>query len=239
MTLPAGYEIKADEKRLLDLDDKHKKGKITQAEFKEYKRLLQEKRERDELAQAQAAGPQPWLISNAELAALIGVTGKTICEWAKLGMPKVRQGTYDFRKVFPWWMENIISRDDDDDGTTTALKRDFLREKIRKARVEADEAEGKVWPVDEIHGQWCRRVAELRQALLTLAVRLPALLEGKPISEMRNMIQKEASTMLETYSRGSRYCPPLEEAQIQEVITQCLPKSSPGTPRKKRGRPRK
>ena len=134
-----------------------------------------------------------------------GVTAQTISKWKQLGMPCESRGAYDIERCFAWWRDTINAGDDDE--TTTSAKARYWNAKAEEAEINVAKTRGDLISMADVLDQWCRRVSEVRQGLLSLETRLPPLLEGKTLREMRQSIKTEVYALLEGYARQGRYCP--------------------------------
>ena len=143
-------------------------------------------------------------VSTSDVCDFFGVTRETISEWTKNGMPKVATGAYHLKACFDWWCENINK--DNDDETLTKAKRKYWTAKAEEMETKVAQTKGNLISKEEVVEQWCWRIGEFRQAMLSLPVRLPPILEGKPVREMRDIIQREAHGILEGYSREGKFC---------------------------------
>jgi len=161
--------------------------------------------ERYEASKNQESNPLE--MDNTGMAGFFEVTAKTICAWAKMGMPKESYGSYNLKKCFDWWCENIERTKEDNDPKITELRAENLRIKNDRERMKRDTEREMLFPKAEIANEWVKRVVEIRQGLLTLPVKLPPLLEGKPADEMRPVIKTVIYRLLEAYSRGSKFTP--------------------------------
>ena len=201
MALPKNIREQADAKRLGDLHKKHLAGKITSSEYREYTRLVDEQKEREAAQEAQAEG-RAWLIGNRDLSDLIGVSQKTICAWAKLGMPRIARDQYDFKQVFPWWQENINAGPEDRDETITAAKKQYWLEKVENLRIKNEALRGEYVRQDDVLKAAGEVMSQFRNALRSLRTRLPPVLVGKPLEEMIPVIEQEVDRFLADMAEG-------------------------------------
>jgi hypothetical protein len=83
------------------------------------------------------------------------------------------------------------------------------REKVRllKESILVEELKKTFFPKGEVRAEWCKRLAEVTAGLQNLIDRLPPLLEGKSMSERREIIASEIFRLRERYARGDRFCP--------------------------------
>lgn len=190
---------KVKQKRLADLLKKHQEGKTSASEVKELDALLAE---REKQSDATA-----WLCSNAQLASLLEVSQKTICEWAKNGMPKVSTGTYDFAKVFPWWKKEIYEGKEDQDETITEAKRKYWVERARRETMRNDIQLENLLPCEKVYPEWTARAAGLRQTLIAIPSRMAPTLANQSEDTIRTKLREEIFIMLENFCRDSAYCP--------------------------------
>jgi hypothetical protein len=204
MAIPAGFTkidlaiIKASRERLLA-------GKRITAAEKELCDRYEAAQEEQAAAAGGAGGPgsskeQPWTVRSAALAELLGVTQKTIAAWVKLGMPREAFGIYNFRRVFPWWMDNINSGPEDRDETVTAAKKRFWLEKVENLRLKNGILRGEFVAVEEVLQAHGAIVGSIKNAVRSWASRLPPMIAGKSQEEMLPVIRAEMDAALRTLS---------------------------------------
>lgn len=113
----------------------------------------------------------------AGIASCFGVTTRTVREWKERGCP-LETGRYDIAAVSDW-RDKTLRRPPDpidadpllgSDGDSPALE-EYRRAKAALARLELAEREGKLVPVDELHGLLTEGAAVLRRAGETLSRR--------------------------------------------------------------------
>lgn len=172
-----------------------------------------ERRQYDELAdiygnntdQQQESGQSSLVVPLPVVAQFFKVSAQTVCNWADKGMPKLKHGHYDLCKAFDWWKINI-----DGDNPTAGAMQDhkvrYWKEMADSKEIENLTSRGLLIAKDEVIDHWTARIAVVRQSLLTLPARLPAILEGKNPQSMRQIIHDEVTRILEDYARGGKYC---------------------------------
>ena len=141
-----------------------------------------------------------WLVRSGALAELLGVTQKTIAAWAKLGMPRHAYGEYDFKTVFPWWMENINAGPEDRDATITETKKKYWQEKVENLRIKNEALRGGYVSVEEVLRAQAQVSGAVRNSVRSWASRLPPMLEGKTADEMLPAIRAEVDQSLRILS---------------------------------------
>lgn len=144
--------------------------------------------------------------TNQTLAEFFNVSTKTICEWVKNGMPKEKYATYDLKKCFDWWLETIEATKEDANPKLVELRAEGQKIKNQREQIKLDTERGLLISKEEVVDQWCKRIAVVKQSLLSLAVRLPPVVEGKSRQEIRSLVNDEAVRILEDYSRPGRHC---------------------------------
>ena len=145
-------------------------------------------------------------VSTQAIADFFGVVSKTICEWVKQGMPKEKYGSYDLKKCFDWWQENINATKEDTNPKLVELRAEGQKIKNQREQIKLDAERGLLISREEVIDQWCKRIAVVRQSLLSLPVRLPPIVEGKTRQEIRAIVNDEAVRILEDYSRPGQHC---------------------------------
>jgi phage terminase Nu1 subunit (DNA packaging protein) len=199
MATMADLRVQASKKRLADLHKKHLAGKISQAEYKEYQQLLEDQ----DTADQQAAPSHPsgaWMVGNRDLADLLGVSQKTICGWVKLGMPRMGRDQYDFRAVFPWWMDRIYKGPEDKDETITAAKKRYWLGKADQIQLKNSILAGDYVPRASIAQDIADRASIFRSAVRSWRTRLPHKLVGLSSEDMLPIIEAEMDDALQALS---------------------------------------
>lgn len=140
-----------------------------------------------------------------QLAAIMDVSAVTVRKWAGVGMPQLARGQYDAVACMAWMRETIEAAKED--PTLTDVRARYWTAKAEEAEINVAKTRGDLISMADVLDQWCRRVSEVRQGLLSLETRLPPLLEGKTLREMRQSIKTEVYALLEGYAREGRYCP--------------------------------
>jgi len=161
------------------------------------------------------------IITNAtETAAFFNVTRQTVYDWTKAGLPKLGRGKYDLKAAFEWYTEFILlDRTPSEDEDLTSAKRRYWQSKADMERLKVDREQGELMPIKDIHKKWAFRAAEYKNGAFNLAYSLPPLLEGKPQSEMREVIEKQVWNMFDRVYREGRFCPraKLSDAEILQL----------------------
>lgn len=172
--------------------------------------------------------PDPPTAGSAkELAEILKVKRPTVYEWAKRGMPREPDGTYDVAKVQKWRAENlhrVLPRTggperqkgpreddtDDDAGIGNGRVVDEDTRRTRRARAQLLELElqarqAQLFQVDVIEGWLAEVLTELRRALLGQGKHIAPLLLGvTTAAEIQAIIDKSNFAMLERLSRSDR-----------------------------------
>ena len=154
------------------------------------------------------------ILETQHLEKLFRVTRETIAQWTKAGMPKVAYGKYDLFACMDWWHENVNARDDDE--STSRIKGRYWRAKAEKAEVEVAQAKARLISRADVIDQWCARAAEMKQSLLGWSTRLPPRIEGRALSEIRDIIDEEARKLLESYARDGVYTESAAKPESEE-----------------------
>lgn len=144
-----------------------------------------------------------------EIASIMDVSAVTIRKWAGVGMPQEARGQYDVAACQQWWRDTIDAGRDESGKvgeTLTDVRTQYWKAKAEDAEIDVATKRGKLIPVSEVDEQWCRRVSEVRQGLLSLETRLPPIVEGKSLREIRNAIKIEVDALLDGYARSGKFC---------------------------------
>ncbi len=104
------------------------------------------------------------------------------------------------------------------DGTpATAIERAELRIKRARARREemlVKQMQGSLYSKKDIEEQWAARVLIIKTGLMNLVNRLPQLLVGKKINEIRDIIKDEVNRLLDDYRNVSKYTPDVDPDEV-------------------------
>lgn len=73
-----------------------------------------------------------------------------------------------------------------------------LKQQIRKLSVEADTAEGRVIPKEQVHAGFFRFGSQVRNSLLEMVEKLPPLLAGQTPDQMQVRLKEYAEGVLDT-----------------------------------------
>lgn len=160
-------------------------------------------------------------LSGADLARCFGVDRSMVTRWKKAGMPE-NNGLFNLPLCIKWRLEREADAMAPKSGASTEGEKwltAFRKERARLARIERQRVQGQLISRDEVITEWCKRIAEVRQSLLALPVRLPAILEGKSAAEMRPLVKAESIRILEGYSRPGKHCEETAPAAIAPKVT--------------------
>ena len=145
-------------------------------------------------------------LSGADVARAFGVDRALITRWKRAGMPHTN-GVFDLSACIKWRLERaeeeVKPASPDGERWLTA----FRRERARLAKLDRLAREGSLISRDEVAREWAWRCGEFKTGLLGWASRLPPLLEGKDLHQMRMTLRDEADKILGAYSRDGRYTP--------------------------------
>lgn len=148
------------------------------------------------------------IVNTKELSDFFDVTPRAVNKWSAKGCPKSGRGKWDLKTVHAWWLDNIYaSKADDSDESLQEAKRRYWSAKAENEEIKRDESKGLLVKVKDIVLMWSGRVAEIKNGLMALPMRLPPLLEGKPQIEMRQIVEDEVWKLLDNYCRVGRFCP--------------------------------
>jgi phage terminase Nu1 subunit (DNA packaging protein) len=110
------------------------------------------------------------IVTTAQAAEAFQVSRKTISFWVKKGMPKKQHGKFDLHNIVIWWADNIHRTD----GSSEVMdsKEKYWAARARREVVRADEAEGRVIPVDQATDDFFTIGRTFRDAILSIPGRL-------------------------------------------------------------------
>ncbi len=149
-------------------------------------------------------------VSTAQVAYFFDVSDRTVRYWHANGCPQVRHGVWNLKVVFDWWWDNIgadRAAAACGDESTNESKRLYWFERAKGEALKNQRLKGEVVSWSEIDPVWAGRVSEVTSALESLKDRLPPVLEGKPLAEIRRTVRDELSTITANYARDGRFTP--------------------------------
>ena len=163
------------------------------------------------------------IVTTPVCATFFAITASTLRNWKAKGCPSAGHGLWNLFEVFVWWSDNINASKDESGNTELAdIKTDYWRARARTETVKASVIEGKHLPRAELGAEWNYRASIYRAGVLALSSRLPPLLEGKTIIEMREILNDESCKLLVALSKDHTYCPakelPKEYAQLDKLV---------------------
>lgn len=151
------------------------------------------------------------VVNKRELAELVGKSERTITKWQKNGMPVFIDGTrgnenqYSTEDVIDWMIkrevERVVGDGFSEDGEYHDPEKELAnlrKHQARKAKVEADLAEGLVLDAEEVQLAMGKLDTEVRTAMLALPSRMaPTLIGLKTVREIRVALKSDVLTALD------------------------------------------
>jgi phage terminase Nu1 subunit (DNA packaging protein) len=136
-------------------------------------------------------------LSQLEAATLLGVSTRTLRDWAKAGhgVPRNDDATYDAPALVQWYANHTRGSDFRDQ-----------RERLAAAQAERVETEnrvrcGELAEMSRVAEVWANHISAARSRLLALPSKLPALLEGRGAPAMAALIRIEVHAALQELAR--------------------------------------
>lgn len=138
------------------------------------------------------------IVNQRELSEITGVSQVSLWKWASEGMPVQRSGAsgeenaYDTEAVIRWMIDREIAKLGSEDA-----KERLARLQGDKIEMELAVSRGDLVPASSIEPTWSSIVTAVRQALLSIPVRLAPLLEvTQGIDAKRALIEEEVHDVL-------------------------------------------
>ena len=135
---------------------------------------------------------QPLLVTTEELMNLLRVSRQTISNYKDQGMPAASRGKWDLRKVFSWYVEKTQAQLE-----TSVAEITSEAEKLRKLTIEADlkqleldQQRGKLVEIDTVIMELSRVMTVVRNTITSLPNKLAPDLTGRPLKEVKIILQK-------------------------------------------------
>jgi phage terminase Nu1 subunit (DNA packaging protein) len=156
----------------------------------------------DEQEDTQEASGE-WLCTTGQLCGLFARTRKSIAEWVKMGMPQIARGQYDFKQVFPWWLENLYRAPEDKDESITEWRRRERAAKAQQAELLLGNMRGDFVRADHHEAVLVELCGELRNTMLSWPSRLA------PIDDkMRSALREEIHNLLRNFQKWESFADP-------------------------------
>lgn len=152
------------------------------------------------------------MLTREELAKLFGVTPATIDNWARAGMPRVKNKSYPLFACFRWWNENINAVNETSDIQNVKL--DYWRAKAAIEQLREKQMRGSLIPAGEVQSEFTRRVSIFRSGHLLMLDRLPPRLVGRDINEIREILQEEFESVMASYAQALSFV--TDSGEIEE-----------------------
>ena len=117
-------------------------------------------------------------------------------------MPKQARGLYNLKECFEWWRVTI-----DGGGTEEmdAHKTRYWKEQADGKEIENAKTRGELISLSDALAEWCDRCSDLRTGLLSWSSRLPPVLEGKDVIELRLALRAATDELLDAFCRHGRF----------------------------------
>lgn len=151
------------------------------------------------------------LLNTEKTAEFFGVSRMSLSDWSRKGAPKVKRGWWNIRELNEWLGKSPGS---DGAGELSAEARklqadaDYRELKAAREKLALAALTEQLMPIEEISGEWSRRVAELKTALLSLSRKIAGQIsDPETRSVVESVIAGEVYEFLEQYSRAGRYTP--------------------------------
>lgn len=160
-----------------------------------------------------ATSGDPLDVPRPVVAALFSVTPQTIANWCDKGMPKRARGLYNLKECFQWWQRII------DGGGTEVMdehKTRYWKGMADEKEIDVRKAQGELITRKDVIEAWVWRVADLRTGILAWSSRLPPLLEGKNVIEIRLALREAADELLGAFERDGKFTPKKTRRQPQK-----------------------
>lgn len=156
-------------------------------------------------------------VRTVDLAEIFDVTKKTIAEWHKRGMPRVKRGTWNVKQVFHWYLANIDRGADTEDLSDAKLA--YWRAKSQNEQIKADIARKRTIQVEDIVKAWTWRVAEVARGLEAIPRRIAPLIEHRPETEIASILEAEIWRIRDAFSRVGKFTPTADwESSEKNVV---------------------
>ena len=132
-------------------------------------------------------------VNKAELAAILGISERSLTDWQKEGMPIVHVGErgesnqYDTEQVIAWWIERELKKVREE-----SPRDELYRSQKRLADLQIAEQERTLVPIAEVEPAYERLVLAARQRLLQMPSRLAHELEAVAGAENKRALLEEA-----------------------------------------------
>ena len=149
----------------------------------------------DQYRDERSDGLTEWRVTTKQLCYLFDRSRKTIAEWIKHGMPRIKQGVFDLRAVHTWWLESIyrVPEEEGDDSITEWRRRE-RRAKAQQEELKLGEMEKRFMLVEEHEKILSVACGDLRSTMLSWSARL-----FPTDDESRQALRQEVHELLENF----------------------------------------
>lgn len=154
--------------------------------------------------------PSPKLETAAELAVRQHVTQRTVREWVQEGCPRRKDGRFNPAKVDEWLAQRPVAKRQRAQRAAPApareateleaLKAEEMRLRVERARLEMDEARGRLVPVEEVERALVARIHQVRRGMSALLQRYGA--RWSLPEEQEADLARELDWLCEQYANG-------------------------------------
>ena len=139
-----------------------------------------------------------------EIALGVGVTVKSIQRWTSDGMPRNEDDSYSLPRVGEWLVDRAKDEVSSTDTDSDRWLGQYRKERALIARMEREQLEKKLGPIDVFEREFTERAYELTRRLMLLSRRISHKVAGKSkraLKDVSTVIDDEVHAMLEEYSR--------------------------------------
>jgi hypothetical protein len=186
-------------------------------------------RERGERPQREARAEQvdllrvparpPLAVSGQNLAARVGVTKQRISQLAADGvLVRGADGRFNLAENLRRWEEHEGRKQSGRklSEAGAALNTQLIFQKVRKARIQADQLERILIPRTEVQREFARAFHAVRVKIQALQNELPPLLDAQPLSDKQKIVGDRVAKILAQLAESPWHDP--RQAAIQELL---------------------
>lgn len=198
-------------KAMSDLSAKVSKGEATAQDAKQISQLIQDFED-----ETRPTGRKHDLIvDRLTLAAFFDVSVRQVGNWQQHDppCPQIRRGWWNLKDVLAWWLDNIfVFKGQENDETFMEHRRTREKWNAELARLKVEEIKGGLVSREAVINSWVARYMLQKTLLCNLPPRVSPLLIGKPLNEIKKILEKEVRSIFREFQKIGDYTPEAEMA---------------------------
>lgn len=152
-----------------------------------------------------------------EIAKLMGVTTRQVRMWDEQGCPRNKDGSYSIKDVAFWKKMREEKIELEKPKVSTDIKEEQEKVKLEKMKLEVDIMKGKYTLTEEVEQGFLRRLNSLTKYFAHFEAKIPAMVVGKTLIEIKDILSAQFRQMRILYSTDPNE---LEEVEDDTTSTE-------------------